>query len=65
VLEPNRFTFKKNNNFERRQKVMKMYSNPKLEIVKLACADVLTFSSELIERPNIADPNEIPGVPLG
>ena len=44
---------------------MKMYSNPKLEIVKLACADVLTFSSELLERPNITDPNEIPGVPLG
>ena len=45
---------------------MKKYLNPKLEVEKLACEDVLTFSNdELIERPNITDPNEIPGVPLG
>ena len=43
---------------------MKKYLNPKLEVVKLAGMDVLTFSSELIDRPNITDPNEIPGVPL-
>ena len=44
---------------------MKKYFNPELQIVKLACADVLTFSNELVERPTIVDPNEVPGVPLG
>lgn len=43
---------------------MKKYLNPELEVVRLAGMDVLTFSSELIDRPAITDPNEIPGIPL-
>ena len=44
---------------------MKMYANPKLEIVMLTCMDVLTLSGETIIPPIVADPNESPSIPLG
>ena len=44
---------------------MKKYLNPKLELVEIACADILTLSNDLVERPIPTNPNEVPGVPLG
>ena len=46
---------------------MKKYLNPKLEILEFSSVDILTTSDDLgdlIERPNVTNPNEIPGVPL-
>ena len=42
---------------------MKKYLNPKLEVLELNDADVLTLSfGEEIDPPAIAQPNETPGV---
>ena len=44
---------------------MKKYFAPTLEMIACLGVDVLTASAEnTIERPNIENPNEVPGVPL-
>ena len=44
---------------------MKKYLNPKLEVLELNDADVLTLSfGEEIDPPTIVHPEETPGVPM-